>query len=54
MPRFLIPAKTKLLPDKKSSKDHKNDQEKSKASMGTWEMSARDALRVNFLTSEGD
>jgi len=52
MTRFLMPAKAKLLSDKKSSKGHKNNLEKSGAPMGSWEMSARDALRVNFLTSE--
>jgi hypothetical protein len=52
MTRFLMPAKAKLLSDKKNSKGHKIDLEKSGASMGSWEMSARDALRVNFLTSE--
>ena len=52
MTRFLMPAKAKLLSDKKPSKDHKSDVEKSGTSMGSWEMSARDALRVNFLTSE--
>jgi len=52
MTRFLMPAKAKLFSDKKPSKDHKNNLDKNGTSMGSWEMSARDALRVNFLTSE--
>jgi len=52
MTRFLMPAKAKFITDKKPSKGHKNNIEKNGASMGSWEMSARDALRVNFLTSE--
>lgn len=45
-------SKAKLSSDKNPSKNCKNNIEKKERSTGSWEMSARDALRVNFLTSE--
>jgi hypothetical protein len=52
MTRFLIQSKAKLSFGKNPSKNCKNHIEKKEASIDSWEMSARDALRVNFLTSE--
>ena len=51
MARFLTPTKSKIALDRNASKARKTEV-KNKLPSSSWEMSARDALRVNFLTSE--